>query len=236
MNSGIPCGLRSSRRIVSLLALCLAGCSGAGDAERDAKPVARQQSLPSVAAARGPADKWFVSADSALSSYLASQRYGDTSSAAMAFEDCDGGSENDTELAAVGRVRIVGHGPASADTMPDGRVAFGATYHIELVTVAHFVPTWTLIGRATSVQAANTDLYVAIVGVRVDTMDINIAETGGGKNRWAVCDLMHHTDEFTPYWDFLNRPTFEIGHIKWQPATSSWPDISRLADSVARAP
>jgi hypothetical protein len=156
-----------------LLVVACVDCAG-GDS-RDARRDLGSAAAAGRSVATAPklaVDPWFLTADSVMGRYLAVQQYGDTTPV-TAFDDCDGGSENDTELAAVGRIRVISHG--AVDRLISGiHATRSASHELELTTAARFVPTWTLAGRL-------------------------------------------HPDS------------------AWRPASATWSDVARLADSVAAA-
>lgn len=156
----------------------------------------------------------------------------------MEFPNCDTGGDNATLLVAVGRARIIGHSAPVIDSTPDagGGPMKTSRYTIELVSVAHFIPTWTLDSSAVpQVQVVNAEPYVVDVGSRVDTAAIIIGQTQAAPSRWSVCDLHHERDAYTPYWDFITQQSGDIAAVQWKPATGSWSGLKQLADSVAAA-
>ena len=217
----------------TLLVVACVGCKGADSHGRDG----RRNSNSAAAAGRSVAaasklvvDPWFLAADSMMRRYVAVQQYGDTTPA-TAFDDCDGGSENDTGLMAVSRIRVIGHG--AVDSIISGKYAMrSASFTLELTTAARLVPTWTLAGR---LHFDSPDNYIALVGVHVHTVHINLEETTPPRG-WSLCDAYRQHVEFTPFWDFITQPATDIGHVAWRPASASWSDVARLADSLAAAP
>ena len=122
--------------------------------------------------------------------------------------------------------------------MPDDGAgpARSVSYTLELHSVAHFIPTWTL--DANALQGlpdtpSGSEPYVAWVGARVDTVTIIITQNIARPARWSVCDLNHARDAHTPYWNFANGQMRDISVVRWGPGTGSWAEVTRLADSVA---
>ena len=184
-----------------------------------------------------PRDTWAASADSVLSAHLTRQHFDNAPRATPDLGDCDTGGDNDTQLVAIARHRVLDHTAPSIDSVPDdgsGPARF-VSFRLELTSVAHFIPTWTLGANAPHVDAPGGAPYVVQAGVRVDTVSIIIAQNLARPARWSVCDLRHEHDAYTPYWDFIRAPSADIAAVKWEPASASWATLTLLADSVAAA-
>jgi hypothetical protein len=220
---------------------------------RGDRPLVRKVSQASAIAAstRGAAsldsafaNRWLASADSAVAGYLSHLTFGHAP-ADSAFGNCDtGADENSLLLVAIGRYRILERSAIHVDSFPDFGVGpmKQSGYRLELTSVAHFIPTWTIGPNSTLLGEApvppthgDAEPYVVSVGLRLDTVSVVIGETRDNVSQWYVCNLIHEGDEYTPFWDFISRPDSLVAPVKWAPATASWKQIAHLADSVASA-
>jgi hypothetical protein len=234
--------------IMRLLALGLmmgvVACRGDGPHVRKAsqESAIAASTRGATSADSSSANPWFASADSAAAGYLSHVTFGHTP-ADSAFGDCDSGmDENSTLLVAIGRYRILERSAMYVDSFPDfgGRPMKQSGYRLELTSVAHFIPTWTigsnwaLFGDPPVLPThGDAEPYVVSVGLRLDTVSVVIGETRDKASRWYVCNLHHAGDEYTPFWDFIIKPDSFVAPVKWVPATASWKQIAHLADSVA---
>jgi len=199
------------------------------------------------------ADKWLVSADSALRVYLARQRFLDDGMLPPGFRDCsdDEGSDNPTLQTAAVVLRPIGNTGATPDS--SGEYPFATrrtTFSVEVRSVAIMVPQWIARFPVDSGPADGRELYAGIIAPRVDTFSIAISEVLGYVQqpneplitrapdiRWTVCDPIGPAvseGDGPGFWGFAHARSTWMDIRRWTPAGGSWERIVALADSARR--
>ncbi|MDQ6633464.1 MAG: hypothetical protein M3Z10_01770 [Gemmatimonadota bacterium] len=219
-----------------------ASCTGAPDREPVARPPASASATASsTTPVSGRGDPWVAAADSALHRYPAHEMYTARGDSLRGFRECSQeGGENSLAYLAAARARVLSHDTVtvvSADDFSRGR-AKQLVYKVELTLAAQLVPYWALELRPDSAMG-DVEPYVAEVGVRVDTVIVDISQgLESPRKEWVSCGPAHGINQEV-YLDFAKPPMEQSTFVKvlrWDPPGGSWAEIRRLADSIAAAP
>ena len=174
---------------------------------------------------------WLVAVDSALDAALARDLFTGAGGIAPGFRACDddAAAPAASPALAAGRVRLLRDlVPLPSVASPRLASRSAAVFRIEVTSAARFDPVGADVDRR----------YVARVGPRVDTLAVRVEDVHGMDARWAICLPARMQDDSLPRvrWDFAHAGNPGLLITTWEPATASWAEITRVADSIAGRP
>jgi hypothetical protein len=240
----------AERLTITLAALAvLAACSSKPDAQQATRDSSRGSSrdsspgsLPSKAAVASTSDRWLVSADSVLRLALPHYYFGNEDRSLEGLRYCsDEGSDSPPMVMAAVRARAIAHGEPKDGTSDEGEKVRDVDFQVELTSIAQLTPAAAVGVGGDSIRAAGAqdrEAYVAVVGLRTDTLTFSIRDYVGSAvgQRWAMCGLTGEVrDAASEFWSLIWREPNWMTVVRWTPADASWSRLKALADSVTKA-
>lgn len=220
------------------LVLAIAACTRHAD---DSAPV--KSGAPASAASHPdsvPADPWTASADSALRRVLPHYLFGADTGAVAGLRECsEYQGDNPPMLMVATGARPIGHGEPAAGTSDNGEQVKDLELSVEVQSIALLTPAWDAGVSPEDIKAAgvaNRDAYAAVMEPRTDTLTFVMRDYASVPRRWAMCGVLG-TVRGAPseFWHLLKREPDWVSVVRWTPSGRTWSDVTRAADSIARA-